>query len=166
MKLRKVLFSQNLPTVRVSSALELKAPPSEAVRKQRCAICPHGCVMATMTVETFLMRETVQVGCLYFSSDTFNFLQCSKGSLSCFSFLLQIRGSWNVPSTSLLAPVGVASRWAGPAIRKTTVRMELMKRTVVSLCAKSSSFFSKNTKSRRRVRLFPFTTHLAVLSRY
>lgn len=71
-----VLLSQHLPTARVSSASELKVPPSRAVRKPRSVICPHGFVMATMTVEIILMRETVQVGCLYslFSSNTFSFL--------------------------------------------------------------------------------------------
>lgn len=50
-----------------------------------------------------------------------------------FSVALQIRESLNVQSTSLLARVAAAFQWAGPVTRRTTVRTELMRHTVVSL---------------------------------
>lgn len=128
-------YSQNPPTVPVSSAWEWKELPSRAVRKPLCVTCPHGCVTATMTVETFPMRETAQVGCfvspltcLAFSS----ILNCQKCNIV-FFVVLQIRGNLNVQSTSLLVPVVAAFLWAGHVIRKMTVRTELMRLTVVSL---------------------------------
>lgn len=50
-----------------------------------------------------------------------------------FSVVLQIRGSLNVQSTSLLVPAVGAFLWVGPAIKRMTVRTGLMRHTVVSL---------------------------------
>ena len=52
-------FCQNLLIALASSAWELKERPSRAVRKQLSVISRHGSVTATMTVETFQMREAV-----------------------------------------------------------------------------------------------------------
>lgn len=130
------VFSQNPLIAPVFSGLELKEPLSKAVRKPLCVICPRGCVTATMTVVTFLMKETVQVSVIFHYQKTFSFSEPTRGSWLCFLFfsvVLQIRGSLNVQSTSLLAPAVGAFLWVGPAIKRMTVRTGLMRHTVVSL---------------------------------
>lgn len=69
-----------------------------------------------------------------------------------FSVVLQIGVNLNAQSTSLLVRVVAAYLWAGPVIRRTTVRMELMRHTVVSLLVLSTLetkylFFSFTQKS-------------------
>lgn len=74
------VFSQNPLIAPVFSGLELKEPLSKAVRKPLCVICPRGCVTATMTVVTFLMKETVQVSVIFHYQKTFSFSEPTRGS--------------------------------------------------------------------------------------
>lgn len=74
------VFSQNPLIAPVFSGLELKEPLSKAVRKPLCVICPRGCVTATMTAVTFLMKETVQVSVIFHYQKTFSFSEPTRGS--------------------------------------------------------------------------------------
>lgn len=71
------MLFQNPPIVPVSSVWEWRERPSRAARKRPCAICHHGCVTATTTAETFLMRETAQVGRFTLLFSSFNIIRDS-----------------------------------------------------------------------------------------
>lgn len=85
-----LVFSQNPPIAPVFSGLELKEPLSKTVRKPLCVICPRGCVTATMTVVTFLMKETVQVSAVFHYQKTFSFSEPTRGSWLCFVFFFSL----------------------------------------------------------------------------